>query len=134
MIEILCDECNGNMFVDEVKTLQEYARELGYEILTGGEIKDNSLQNYTVFRCGLCSNIKKMTFEELEFQFRRSIAVEALKFRMVMNKKTLDTHVIDFDSKMFYCGKCVGIDEQSRDGYCLEGVAKYCRIYKGLKT
>lgn len=134
MLNILCDECNGQMSLNEVKTFQEYARELGYEVLKGGVITDKSLQDYTIFSCGSCKKIKKVSLKELEFQFRRTIAAEALKYRMVMNKSILEENTIDFDSKLFYCGKCVGIDEKERDGYCLEGIAKYCRIYKGLKT
>ena len=134
MISILCDKCNGNMVLDEVKTFQEYARELGYIVLDGGQIDSKSFQDYTVFKCEDCKSIKKYSFKDLEFQVRRFIAYEALNYRMVMNRDALSAQEIDFDSKLFYCGKCVGIDEDSRDGYCLESIAKYCRIFKGLKT
>lgn len=134
MLSIKCDKCNGDMTLSEQKTFEEYARELGYTVLEGGDIDITTIQDYTVFTCNQCRKIKKLTFEDIEFQIRRSIAFEALKYRMIMNSKILENDDIDFDSKMFYCGKCVGIDSESRGGYCLESIAKFCRIYKGLKT
>ena len=134
MLNIKCDKCNGDMILSDQKTFEEYARELGYKVLEGAEIDIGTIQDYTVFTCGQCRKIKKYSFKELEFQLRRSIAYEALKYRMVMNNKILKDKEIDFDSKMFYCGKCVGIDAEARDGYCLKSISKFCRIYKGLKT
>lgn len=134
MINIKCDKCNGDMTLSEQKTFEEYARELGYKVLEGGDIDVDTIQDYTVFTCGQCKKIQKYSLKELEFQIRRSIAFEALKYRMIMNSKLLEDNEIDFDSKMFYCGKCIGIDSDSREGYCLESISKFCRIYKGLKT
>lgn len=133
MIEILCDECNNYMNIEEEKTLQTYSRELGYTVVTGGEIDLSTLQDYMVYRCSHCKVLKKYTLKDVEFQFRRSIAKEALRTRMIYNMRALPDEARNYDSEMFYCGKCVGIDPEEQNGYCLKSVAKHCRILKGLK-
>jgi len=134
MINFACPECNGYMLLEEEKTLQVYSRELGYTVLTGGEIDPETLQDYAVYKCSKCKILKKFSLKEVEFQIRRSIAVEALSLRAVKMLKELPEEARNYDSEMFYCGKCAGvINEKERDGYCLKNIAKYCSIYKGLK-
>lgn len=134
MITFLCPNCNGNVHVDLEKTLDTYSRELGYKVLHGGEIDVSTLQDYLVYRCTSCGKIEKMTIKEVEFQLRRSIAKMALDKRAVVNFMLLPDEARNFDSEMFYCGKCAGVvNETERDGYCLKNIAKYCRIYQNLK-
>lgn len=134
MINFLCPFCNGEVYADTEKTLETYSRELGYKVLSGGEIDITTLQNYLVYRCDSCGKIQKMSIKDVEFQLRRSIAKKALNKRAVINFLTLPDEARTYDSEMFYCGKCAGvIDENKRDGYCLKNIAKYCSIYQGLK-
>jgi hypothetical protein len=118
--------------LDSQKTLHDYSRSLGYEVLSGGEIDDSSLQDYAVYRCLSCRKIRKYSLQDIEFHIRRSIAKMALNNRMIDNKRYISD--IDTDSEMFYCGKCVGVFSESKDGYCLRSVADKCRIYNGLMT
>lgn len=132
MIELLCDNCNGVMTLDYNKTLEQYSRELGYTVLSGGELDPETIQDYAVYKCTGCFRIKKLTLNELEFQIRRSVAVNALALRAIKVLRELPDEARTYDSKVFYCGKCAGVvNEKERDGYCLESVAKYCSIYKG---
>jgi hypothetical protein len=134
MITILCDKCNNFMTLSEQKTLESYTRELGYEVLIGEGIKAETLQDYTIFTCSACGVIKKYTLADIEFQVRRYLAIEALKIRAITALVDLPEEQRTLDGDLFYCGKCAGVvNEEERDGWCLKHVAKYCRIYKGLK-
>ena len=134
MINFLCPSCNGSMFLEEEKTLEVYTRELGYKVLTGGEIDSTTLQEYAIYKCSECGLIKKFNLKEVEFQIRRALAIQALTLRAVKVMSELPQEARDYDGGLFYCGKCAGvINKEERDGWCLESIAKYCSIYKGLK-
>jgi len=119
------------MQVYEKNTFENYTRELGYKLLLDGSIDDLTLQDYIVYLCDDCKKIKKYSLQEVELHIRRSIAKQALDCRMYSNAQGLPKD-LDLDSKMFYCGKCMGIDSDN-PGNCLLSVAKHCSIYKGLK-
>ena len=74
MFSLECDKCCNSLVPDELLTIDEYMKDMSYILDDIGELQEASIQQYLVYRCNFCGNVKRFTYKEWEKLFRFKIA------------------------------------------------------------
>ena len=127
MFTICCDKCGSELMIDHQATFDEYMKDADYLIDDIEKIAESSLQQYLIYKCGLCGESYKFKYEDWEKRYRKAIAEEVMETRKHDLFKSFNLSTISADNGMSYCGQCSGYDG---DGYCLNDIIKQCTIRK----
>lgn len=128
MFSLECDKCANALVIDEKATLDEYMKDMNYLVDDVGNLQENSIQQYLVYRCVFCGEVKKITYKEWEKFIRFKIAKLAMNLRkQKMFAEDINPYIIDPKNGIEYCGQCDGTDG---NGNCLVDIIKQCTIRK----
>ena len=129
MFDIMCLEknCNGYLVMDKTATYRNYYKNGDFKLDENGELDENSLNKYLIYRCSKCNKKSKLTYEEWFYLMRKTIARTVLEVKRKEMMTQLNPQTIDPDNGISYCGQCLGY---SGDGYCLNDIIKQCTIRK----
>ncbi len=127
MFRIPCDFCDSFLELDYMSTTDAYLKDMDYLIDENGELLEDSIQQYLIYRCLKCDKVHKLTYKDWERRFRLKIAKEVMTVRKKEMFAKLNLNAINADNGMEYCGQCDGFDEE---GNCLVDIIKQCTIRK----
>ena len=128
MLRITCNDCTGTLAIDEFITAQYYRDDMDYVVKDTGEVAEESLQKYLVYKCLNCGRLYKLSYKDWECKYRAQIAKDVMEARkQEMFSKEINPETIDPDNGLEYCGQCSGYDG---GGYCLVDIIKQCTIRK----
>ena len=129
MLTIICENCGGELIIDEQRTIDEYLKDADYLIdKDSGKLIDNSIQQYLIYRCSICNKVYKYTYKEWEAKYREKLAMQVMEIRkQKMFAEDINPQLIDPDNGLEFCGQCSGY---AGDGYCLVDIIKQCTIRK----
>jgi len=129
MFTILCDDCGGELIINEQKTLDEYFKDADYLLdENSGKLVDDSIQQYLIYTCSVCQKSYKYTYKEWEAKYREKLARQVMEMRkQKMFAEIINPQLIDPDNGIEFCGRCSGY---GGDGYCLVDIIKQCTIRK----
>jgi hypothetical protein len=128
MFSISCDKCGEDLIIDDRATSDEYMKDMDYLVVEEDKIVEKSLQQYLIYRCGLCDKTYRLTYKEWEAKYRQKIAMEVMEVRkQKMFSENINPQTINPDNGLEYCGQCSGY---AGDGHCLVDVIKQCTIRK----
>jgi hypothetical protein len=126
MFIISCDECGGDLIIDETLTVKEYMKDMDYFVDEEGKLQEASIQQYLYYQCTKCRKVFKFTYKDWEKRMRLRIAKDAMMFRkQKMFAEDINPYIIDPDNGLEYCGQCDGYDGE---GNCLVDIIKQCTI------
>jgi len=128
MITFQCEKCGNVLVMNEMRTVDEYMKDMDYLVDELGVLQEASIQQYLVYDCAECQESHKLTYKEWEQSVRMQVAKQAMAMRkQKMFKLDLNPHDIDPDNGLEYCGQCDGFDDE---GNCLVDIIKQCTIRK----
>ena len=127
MNNLKCDFCEeGHLYYDPKETLNSYFVPETFVLAEMGEIIDKTINEYLVFKCGMCKSIVKYTFKDIEKKIRNNMYEKLIK--MVLIREFRNFNVLSLVDKTFiYCGKCQGWDSK---GSCPVAVYEKCKLKK----
>lgn len=129
MFTIVCENCGGELVIDEQATIDEYLKDADYLIeKDSGKLITESIQQYLIYRCLTCNKIYKYTYKEWEAKYREKLAIQVMEIRkQKMFAEEINPQLVDPDNGLEFCGQCSGY---AGDGYCLVDIIKQCTIRK----
>jgi len=129
MFNITCDKCSSDLIIDVESTTSNYIKDdWKYAIDSDtGELIDESIQKYLVYKCRKCKSEYRFTYKEWEERYRKEIAMQVMLVRKNYAFKLLNPATIKADNGLEFCGQCPGYAD---DGYCLVDIIKQCSIRK----
>jgi len=127
VFNIKCDMCGYLIELDFDRTVESYCGDMDYLIQEDGQLAENTIQNYMIYKCSNCGEIYRFTLKDLELRIRKQAAISAMNMRRDEVFKNIKPNSINPDNGFEYCGKCDGYDGE---GNCFIDVIKQCSIRK----
>lgn len=129
MLSIRCEKCNGVLLVDESATISMYLKDDPKYVvdIDTEKLNSESIQDYLVYRCSICTEVFNITYKEWEQRYRMAIANEVMEIRKRHAFKNINPETVSEDNGISFCGQCSGY---AGDGYCLNDIIRQCIIRK----
>lgn len=122
---LFCDFCEeGRIYYDPEETFRSYFVPETFALKDIKDLIDKSINEYLVFKCPMCGQIKKYTFKDIEKKVRENMykrIIHMVSVKELRNSK----HLNSIDKTRIYCGKCEGFDGK---GSCPIKIYEECRI------
>ena len=125
---IECEECEGELVLDEELTISFYYDDKPFKVKETGEIIEDTLNTHLTYRCLDCEKLFHYTYKEWERKFREKLAKFVTRTKKMAAFKNMDPKEIMQDRGLSFCGVCEGYD---RAGNCFNDVIERCDIRKG---
>lgn len=125
---IECEECGGDLVIDEELTISFYYEDQPFKVKETGEIIEETLNKYLVYRCINCEKYFKYTYKEWEQKYREKLEKFVVRSKKIAAFRNLDPKEINQDRGIDFCGFCEGYD---RAGNCFKDIIARCDIRKG---
>ena len=116
-----CEFCGGSLNFNQDETFKVYMKGIDLSCLNLTDVED-LLQKYLIYTCCNCGFKYKLTFKEIEINWRKKLT---LKVMLLIAKGYISNYTSLTDKVLIYCGKCKGIDNQ---GSCPLTVYKKCEL------
>ena len=94
-----------------------------------GDIMEESIQQYLVYKCVHCGRSYKFTYKDIELRFRLYIAERVMVAKKIKMLKTINPYSVKEENGIEYCGQCDGYGGDG-NGYCLRDIIRQCTIKK----
>jgi hypothetical protein len=128
MIDIECDNCGNQLYIDDVETANEYGKELSVLLTEDGDLMEDTIPGYLVYKCPACELSYKFSYKDWEKRYRFKIVNQVMEFRkMEMFKTDINPYGVNLDDGIEFCGQCTGYDGE---GNCPVGIVRQCTIRK----
>lgn len=124
MLNILCEKCEGNAYLNDNLTSQDYMENMETLVIDNGKVTDDR-PNYFYYTCYNCDSTHKLTIEEVLIKLRDMFVIKALKTRYESAFDSFRGYNISEDSGLLYCGQCPGIDGS---GNCFKDAYNICKM------
>lgn len=121
-----CDFCEeGHLYYDPQETFNAYFVPETFALTEIGEIIDKAINEYLVFKCGMCKSVVRYTFKEIEKKIRNDMYKKIIDMISIKELRNFDLNVV---KKVFrYCGVCPGWDGK---GSCPIAMYEKCKLKK----
>jgi len=120
-----CDFCEvGMIYYDPSETLNSYFVPETFALSEIGNIIDKTINEYLVFKCGMCGGIEKYTFKDIEKKVRESMyeqVINTLAIKELRSSGALNL----VDKTLVFCDKCKGFDGK---GSCPVRIFNECKL------
>jgi hypothetical protein len=129
MVIIRCPKCDrGHLIFDSAATYEDYYKTGSYVIDDHGEILDETIQKYLVYKCDVCFDVRKLTNQEIEEMVRKEMAKKVVKMRNLRYiQENAEPDDLRASNVMVLCGECDGFDGEGR---CPDRFFNRCALRK----
>ena len=127
---IECEKCRGEVILEEELTLDFYSEELPFRVKETGDIIEDTINSYLIYRCTKCEQYFKYNYKDWERLYRIKLERVITEAKKRAAFKLLDPLEISQDGGIAFCGYCEGYD---KEGNCLKDIIKRCDILKKAK-
>ncbi len=125
LYDIECEECGSVLLLDEELTIDFYYADEPFKVKEDGEIIEDTINKYLVYRCMGCEKYFKYTYQDWERLFRIKLSTLVTEVKKSAAFKNLDPESIREDGGLEFCGICEGYDNA---GNCLKDIIEHCEI------
>ena len=129
MLIIACSKCGrGKLIFDPSETYNNYYRTEAYLTDKHGEIVEETIQNYLIYKCEVCSSVFKLTYQEIDEMIRKKMAEKVIRIKNLRYiKENVEPADLKSSNIMIFCGECEGFDSK---GNCPDRFFNRCELRK----
>jgi len=120
-----CNFCErGIIYYEPSETLNSYFVPETFALSEIGDIIDKTINEYLVFKCGMCGSMEKYTYKDIEKKVRENMYEQVINTLAI--KELRDSGALNLvDKTLVFCDKCKGFDGK---GSCPTRIFDECKL------